>query len=103
MSELEQVVPGPLAPSFTKEQQDVAKYRPPSPHRIAFKRKVFELEQWISAQGWVEQEDAIAWAQKRFNVERPQAKQYVNEAVKDFERLGKVRGRENRPRSTTVG
>lgn len=88
----EEVIEGPLRKAETKEEIEVAQYKAPDPHRILFKSRVVEIENWIAGQGVVDHESAVQYAMKRWGVGRPQALNYVGEVVKDFQRLGRVYG-----------
>lgn len=71
------------------EQKEVANYRPPSPRQLKFKRRVFELEQWIAGQHtFVEEEEVIAYTMRRWDMQRRQAREYLAQVVEDFKRSG---------------
>ena len=72
-----------------QEKQVLENWRPPDPHTIAFKRRVFELETWIENQHrFVQDEEIVALAMKRFNVDRPQGRRYLAAVIQDFKKVG---------------
>lgn len=73
---------------FEKEQEEIRQWKPPSPHKVQFQRRVFQIEGWVRATGWVHAEDVIRYAMKHFNVEREQAQAYLKQVIEDFERKG---------------
>lgn len=74
---------------FLKEREEIKDWRPPDAHTVLFKRRVLELEMWIERKNrFVHEEEIVAHAMRRFNVEREQARKYLLAVVKDFERAG---------------
>ena len=71
-----------------EEKKVVATWKPPADHKVRFLRRVFELERWIEAQGFVHEEGVIRHAMVRFNVEREQARKYLTQVIEDFKRVG---------------
>ena len=89
----EEILEGPLKGVGTKEEKEVYDYAPPSAHRLLFKRRVFEIEGWCRKQGVIERGEVLAYIQARWDLNAKQAGEYLAEVVKDFERIGKVYGR----------
>ena len=70
-----------------EEKKALENWRPPDPHTILFKRRVYELEVWVESQHrFVEAEEIIALAMRRFNVDRPQGRKYLAAVVEDFKK-----------------
>jgi hypothetical protein len=92
LSDEEQVLPGPLKGLGTTEEREVYRYRRPSGRRISYRRKVFQVEEWIRRKGIVPKEDVILYIMRAFDMERPAALTMFTDVKKDFARIGKVYG-----------
>lgn len=90
----EEVLEGPLKAPVTPEERAVAEYKTPKPHRILFKRRVFEIEEWCSKQGLLERDEVIAYVETKYHLYREQAMEYVDEVINDFRRMGLVYGQQ---------
>ena len=89
----DEALDGPLKGAGSTEEVEVAQYQPPSPHRLQFKRRVFEVEGWVAKQGLVKREEVTAYVMARWGLDAKQANEYTAAVVKDFERIGRVYGR----------
>jgi hypothetical protein len=70
-----------------QEKQALENWQPPIPHAIRFKRRVFELEQWIERERrFVEGEEVIARAMRLYSVDREQGRKYLTAVIEDFRR-----------------
>ena len=91
----EEVLEGPLKPIDPRDQEAlaVALYKAPTPHRLQFKRRVFETEEWISRQGLIEREEVTAYVMARWGLNHKQGEEYTSQVIEDFKRSGRVYGR----------
>lgn len=88
----EQILPGPLKGLATKEELAVYRYRRPSYHKIAFRRKVLQVENWIHANGLKTKPEVISYIMQAFDMDEKQAKSIFKAVYEDFSRIGKVYG-----------
>ena len=88
----EQVVAGPLNALSTKEQKEVYRYRGPSRHKIAYGRRILQVENWIRRKGIVPKDHVVLYIMKAFDMERDPALKMFIDVKKDFQRIGKVYG-----------
>lgn len=89
----EEIITGPLKGAKTPEELEVQRYKPPSKHRIKFKRHVFQVERWIQSNGLVTRDQVIAYSMRAFNIEKKQANEIYKAVEEDFQRIGKVYGK----------
>lgn len=88
-----EILPGPLRAATNKEESEVQQYRPPSHHRIAFKRKMLRVEDWIFKNGLVYQSDVVTFIMQTWNMEREDANRLYKAVEIDLKRIGKVYGK----------
>lgn len=90
----EEIIEGPLRGAKTPEELEVQRYKPPSKHRIKFKRHVFQTERWVEKNGLMTREQIIAYVMQAFNIEKKQANEIYKVVEEDFQRIGHVYGKD---------
>jgi hypothetical protein len=88
----EEILPGPLKGLATAEEKQVYRYRRPSYHKIAFRRKVLQVENWIHKEGLKTKSEILAYIKLSFDMDDNQAKPIFKAVYDDFQRIGKVYG-----------
>ena len=77
---------------FEAAQVEIKRYKPPSKHKIRFKRHVFQVESWIHKNGLVTKAEVMLYIMSAFDMEKRQAAAVYKEVENDFKRLGRVYG-----------